>query len=200
LLFSLTDCRATIGSDERDGAVDCAIGPWTPVGEDPGSPTGRVSATWRAESIVRNVGEPVTVTWQLAGSYVSQGSAIVNRLVVEEHDFGIYDVPDVRVGGTPSVPEVLRIHILSFSGDGVYAGDAVLAAIDNVTGMSPQVVVEGQRWSDLWTPLFGECVATIAEPGTSGEISCPGATDLPVDPGTSHAGSTTLRATWRIGT
>ncbi len=196
IYYSLVDCRATIAAGEAEGRLDCAIGP------QPGSqgaavePTGRLSTSWRTDSLVRDVGTAMEVTWRLGDHYRSQGSATVHLPAASHHVAGIYDVPDVRVGGTPSVPETLRIHIMPFTGDGTYTGDAVLAMLDDVTGGSPQVVSAGDlHGSDTWTPLFGACVATIRDAGRSGEIACPG---RPAPDELFHGASTTLSATWRV--
>ncbi len=196
IYYVLVDCRATIAAGEAEGRLDCAIGPQPGSRGTDDKPTGRLSATWRTESLGRDVGTAMEVTWRLGDHYVSQGSATVSMSDTSQHVAGIYDVPDVRVGGTPSAPETLRIHIMPFTGDGTYKGDAVLAMLDNVTGDSPRVVAtDGRRWPDLWTPLFGACVATIRDAGRSGEITCPG---QPPPHEMFRGASTTLTASWRV--
>jgi hypothetical protein len=176
------------------GRLDCAIGPQAGGQGDPVRVTGQLSATWQTDPLIRDVGAAVEVTWRIGGHYLSQGIATVHLPALRQHPAGLYDVPDVRVGGTAWAPETLRMHVVPFTGDGTYTGDAVLAMIDGVVGTSPQVVFDGTRTDSGWSPLFGACVALIRDDGRAGEIACPGAGS----PATPWSGSATLEATWQV--
>jgi hypothetical protein len=190
--YALSGCHATVGEGDAEGRLECDVGGEATSGG--ASASGRLTATWQAESVGREVGDPVEVTWLLGDHYRSQGIATVYRLVGGSQVPGAYEIPRVRVGGTPATPEVLRLLIAPYAGDATYTGDAITAMLDNVTGESPQVV-DGRHRPDIWTPVFGACQAVVRDEGRSGEINCPGAApDNAMFPG----GSTTLTATWRV--
>lgn len=148
--YALTACTATLGAGSgAENRLECGIGAW-PGGGQSGAETGHLSATWSIESLPAEVGQTVLVTWQYNRS---GGSASVTRAAPRP---GIYDVPEVRIGGTPAEPQVLRIWVMPFIGDGTYVGGSITAVVD---GVNP-------------SPLIDHCVATIT--GADGTIECLG--------------------------
>jgi hypothetical protein len=196
------DCRVVIDADETGGTLTCALR--EPYDEG-AVPTGQLQATWASDALERNVGEAVLVTWRLGGSYLSEGQATVYQPITSPLAPGMFAVPDVRTGGSPSEAELLRIRIFAFTGDGVYRGEAVDVSLQGVPRTSPRLIGAGRlpmpatpdeavRARELWTPVFGECRATITDDGRSGDVVCapdPQGRDLP------YGGSTTLTASWR---
>jgi hypothetical protein len=139
--------------------------------------------------------------------YVSSGTAVTWPDPLREEIDGLYVVPDIRTGGDPMQPEILRIVIRGYAGDGIYTGDGVEASLHNVPARSPRIASSGSILAaahietavstdpdgDAWTAIFGPCTATISDGGTRGSITCAPDPKRRVLPG---AGSTTLDASW----
>jgi hypothetical protein len=196
--LALVDCSATVAPGELGGELRCGVD--TTGGGAMGGPvtvTGHLAATWTAP-VRHDVGDAVEVTWRLSGSYVSEGRAVARWEKSSSHPAGLLWVPDVRLGPDDLEPELLRIVVRGFTGDGRYTGDAVEPSIQNARPDSPRVRGQDPAWATskegAWTPLFGPCVATIRDGGASGDVTCPADTSLRDMPG---AGPTALSASWR---
>ncbi len=197
------DCKVTLTDAGRGGSLSCVVR----EPKEGGNPT-HVEATWRAEGpAYAPRGNRVAVTWAFGDHFVSHGTAIGWWDPDREPTPGIYVVPDVRIAGDPLDAETLRIIIRSYTGDGAYSGEDVDPALQNVHGDSPRIASRGitlaafhdqmavstDTTSELWTPIFGPCTATVSNSGTAGSIACaadPQHRNLPT------AGSTTLVASW----
>jgi hypothetical protein len=197
--YSATACVVEVGPEELTGSTSCAL-----TAEEPDTGTMEIAATWTVTAVRRSVGPSVHLQWAIGGAYVSEGQATVVRAVNTGLDPSILRVAEVLVGHA-GTSDLLRLDIRGFTGDGSYSGEAVEPSIQDAFGDSPNLRMNfaGASGEPIpaeerqpWSPVFGQCTATVADGGGSGTIRCPG---VPGFEDTRYGGSTTLFVTWGPG-
>jgi hypothetical protein len=197
--YAAPDCAVVVGPDELTGSTSCTL-----IGELPDSGSMDISADWTVSAVRRSVGPAVHVQWSIGGAYVSEGQATVLRAINTGLDPSILRIAEVLVGHA-GTSDLLRLDIRGFTGDGSYSGDAVDPSIQDAFGDSPNLRMNFAGASgepipaeehEPWTPVFGQCTATVTDGGASGSIRCPGMAGFE---DTRYGGSTTLFVTWQPG-